>query len=163
MPLLPASAARRGFTMVELLVVIGIIAVLMGLLIPTVMIVKSQGLKTKTRSLLGQVSAAAEKFNTVNGLYPETDDTGQLLTMLTTVEREAFQDQSGTIKDAWKYALKYRSAKFYEFTASVTDPRRIDGAKPPKHDSFQVWSVGPNGREEVHGRSDYGDDLVGWK
>ncbi len=52
----------RGFTLVELLVVIGIIALLVGLLLPALAAVREQGKITQTRSLMKNLGDAVDSF-----------------------------------------------------------------------------------------------------
>ncbi len=42
----------------------------------------------------------------------------------------------------------------------------IDSDDPPGADSYQLWSTGPNGRDDVSGATDpknIADDIVLWK
>lgn len=61
---------QEGFTLVELLVVIGIIALLAGLLIPTVGYIKEQGYKARTAAQINNVRAATEAYYGTFHAYP---------------------------------------------------------------------------------------------
>jgi len=65
---------RRAFTLVELLVVIGIIAVLIGILIPVVSKMRIQGQITNTKQQLSRISQAItiyeHDFRGYPGLLP---------------------------------------------------------------------------------------------
>ena len=67
-PTMPAG--RRGFTLVELLVVITIIAVLMGLLLPAVQAAREGGRRTVCQNNLYQMAFAATRYNEQNGFIP---------------------------------------------------------------------------------------------
>ncbi len=68
----PARAARspRGFSLTELLVVIGIIALLAGVLLTAMSKVRSQALKTQTVATMVEFSKACEAFQLEHGFYP---------------------------------------------------------------------------------------------
>ena len=170
----------RGFTLVELLVVISIIAILMGLLIPAISLVKERAKQAKARTQLAQVQAALKIYKDVNGIYPEVDYSGPavsgvpmtatassnnkgLLFALKSVDRENFRDTE--LRDPYKNLVYYRPAKVFLFDA--TKPKgTIDSDDPPGADSYQLWSIGANGRDEITNATDpklIGDDLVTWK
>ena len=61
---------RRGFTLVELLVVIGIIALLVGLLLPALAAVREKGKITQTRSLMKNLGDAVDSFVLTHNRQP---------------------------------------------------------------------------------------------
>ena len=184
---------RTGFTLIELLVVIAIIATLMGLLIPSVMFVQARAKKAKTRTFLAQIEAALNSYKHVNGVFPEViggpaptpmsedplSNAGGLYTALETVDRENFR--AGNLKDPYGNLVAYRPANTYPFydpanpppspappapTPIPAYPEHIHGATPPGADSYQLWSLGSNGIDEVSSSTqngEYGDDIVTWK
>lgn len=61
---------KRGFTLVELLVVIGIIAVLIGILIPTVAAVRRAAYRADTQNLITQIGSAITRYYQDFNAYP---------------------------------------------------------------------------------------------
>jgi len=61
---------RRGFTLVEMLVVIAIIAVLVAILFPVFTIVRKKARKTQCISRLSQLAIALKSYKEDNGRYP---------------------------------------------------------------------------------------------
>jgi prepilin-type N-terminal cleavage/methylation domain-containing protein len=62
---------RSGFTLVELLLVVAIIAVLAGLLIPIIGYARKAARTSKCEAQLGGIKAALELYRNANGTYPE--------------------------------------------------------------------------------------------
>lgn len=61
---------HSGFTLVELLVVISIIAILIGITIPIVGKVRKSSQEAATRSLIGQIDAACQAYYGDFNAYP---------------------------------------------------------------------------------------------
>src|SRR3954462_2641419 len=70
---MPRKTASRGFTVIELLVVIGIIGVLLAILLPTLEKVRHRGYIDACASNLRQLGQAIAMYSNENhGNYPRT-------------------------------------------------------------------------------------------
>lgn len=71
---LPSAVPRRGFTLVEMLVVIGILVVLIGLLFPTISKIQSEAQSTNCMNNMRQIHGAIESYRQLhNSLLPNTE------------------------------------------------------------------------------------------
>ena len=70
------SHIRHGFTIVELLIVIVVIAILATITIVAYNGIQQRATTTKTKSMVKQAVTALEAYKVVNGHYPEVDDDG---------------------------------------------------------------------------------------
>jgi prepilin-type N-terminal cleavage/methylation domain-containing protein len=68
--------SRAGFTLVELLTVVAIIAILAAILVPTTSSARTAAKKAKTRAQFAQWGAAIESFRQEYGYYPTFETSG---------------------------------------------------------------------------------------
>jgi prepilin-type N-terminal cleavage/methylation domain-containing protein len=87
--ILHALRPRRAFTLVELLVVIGIIALIAGLLLPAVLRAYKAGNRTRMEADLHLIETALEAYKQDFGDYPRFDDDNGATSLNTQQDRGA--------------------------------------------------------------------------
>ena len=65
-----SSVRRNGFTLVELLTVIAIIAILMGILVPAVSAVRNAARQSQCKQNVRQLAMALQNYFSVKGRFP---------------------------------------------------------------------------------------------
>lgn len=68
--------AKRGFTLAELMVVIGVIALLAVIALPNLLEAQVRSKVSRTKADLKSVSVAVELYRTDNNVYPDADPVG---------------------------------------------------------------------------------------
>jgi prepilin-type N-terminal cleavage/methylation domain-containing protein len=74
----PKSAIRNGFTLVEMLTVIGIIVLLVSILLPVVSAVRTKGHVADTQALLARIATGIESYYADFKAYPGPLHNGQI-------------------------------------------------------------------------------------
>jgi general secretion pathway protein G len=133
----------RGFTLVELLVVLAILGLLAGLVGPQVMKFLG-GSKTKTAALqIHDLGATLDLYRLEIGNYPSTD---QGLEALVRQPGNApnwngpYLKKSDVPKDPWGNEYQYRA--------------------PGQNGAFDIWSLGADNREGGEGED---KDVTSWE
>src|SRR5438552_15394067 len=67
-----------GFTLIELVVVFGLILVLTGLVLSTVGYARKKGARARAETEIAAMSAALESYKADNAAYPSSSDTNDL-------------------------------------------------------------------------------------
>src|SRR6266496_209271 len=75
---LGARRSERGynaFTLIELIVVVGVIIILTGLVLSTVGYARKKGARARAETEIAAMSAACENYKADNGIYPRSSTT----------------------------------------------------------------------------------------
>jgi|SRR5262245_1944023 len=108
---------RSGFTLMELLVVIGIIAILIGLVIPAVQKVREAANRAKCQNNMKQIGLAVHSHHDTWGKFPKgsRNDRPELLTAPRTtymIELYPYLDQENTYR-RWDPKVKIGTLDAY--------------------------------------------------
>jgi prepilin-type N-terminal cleavage/methylation domain-containing protein len=180
----------RGFTLMELLIVISIIAILAGMTTVGLGLAAKVKAKTKTQSLMANLQADLTAYRTVNGVYPEEDLTATGWTTWESIFKtgSTYVLADDLAKDptdaAWHRSATnlliqlrtlggndYKSlddawGKVLRYRPSKYYPFQanavaaVDGDHPPARDTYQLWSAGPDGIDQCGDPTK--DDLTAW-
>lgn len=107
---------EKGFTLIELMVVIVILGILAGMIVPKIMDRPEEARRTKAQIDIGVISQALKMYKLDNGRYPTTDQGLQALIeppssgQLAKKWREGgYLDKNTTPKDPWENDYIYIS------------------------------------------------------
>ena len=142
----PARVARRGFTLVEIMVVVVIIGLLAALVGPRLIGQSDAAKRTAARTQIKQFEQSLELFHLNNGFFPTTDQGLQALIEKPTMQPEPKNYQKGG----------YLNAK-----ALPKDPWGNDYVYlcPGKDGDYDIVSYGADGRE---GGEETNKDITNW-
>ena len=130
------SSFRRAFTLIELVLVVGIITVLGALVLSTVGYARKKGARARAETEMAAISAACENYKADNGVYPRDNPTPG---HTDTLDAQQNGDPTQSI---------YEDASLYLFTQlSGLNPNRtpITGARNYFSFKPQMLSIDTNG------------------
>lgn len=141
------NANNRGFTLIELMVVIVILGILVGLIVPRIMGRPEEAKRLKAKMQIESFETALKLFNLDNGFYPDTEQGLQAL-----IE----EPDSGRIPKNWK------SGGYFEKGKIPKDPWRNEFVylSPGVHGDLDISSYGADG---VPGGEDKNSDINNWE
>jgi general secretion pathway protein G len=133
------TTAERGFTLVELLLVLVILALIAGLVLPGI-IGKAEGAKAKAAaSQVSRLSMAVESYYLDTGVTPES-------------LQQLVEDSGGS--SGWNGP--------YVKTSSLKDPwgREYEYNYPGEHGDFDIFTLGADGQPGGEGKN---ADINSWE
>jgi general secretion pathway protein G len=150
-PVAPARPAR-GFTLLELLVVIGLIAVLTGLVFGMGRRVSDTGKAARARAELAALMAALDAYRQIHGDYPRTDEPARLLQALIGKRGPDHQPLVGrALLEVARFRTAANADPFADETAVLLDPWErpygyaYKSLQPWTNPACVLWSAGPDG------------------
>ncbi|MGA8179242.1 MAG: type II secretion system major pseudopilin GspG [Desulfobacterales bacterium] len=137
----------RGFTLIELMVVIVILGILAGLIIPRIMGRPEEAKELKAKMQIESIETALKLYKLDNGEYPDTEQGLQAL-----VEKP----DTGTLPKKW------RTGGYLEKGKVPKDPWGNDFIylSPGAHGEYDLISYGADG---VQGGEDKNKDINSWE
>jgi len=155
---LPLSAGCRrlsaGFTLLELLVVLGVIALLSGIVLGVGRHAAESGKTARARAELAALSAALESYKLAWGDYPRTNLPDRLLQAL--IGRRGPDDQAANgpcLIEPARFSTAASHDPFSDPAAVLLDPWEqpyryaFKSPTPWSNPSFVLWSAGPDGKD----------------
>ena len=136
----------RGFTLIELMVVIVILGILAGLIIPRIMGRPEEARRMKARIQIESIETALKLYKLDNGVYPSTEQGLEALIEAPTV---------GQLPKAW------RERGYLEKGKVPNDPWGNDYVyiSPGLHHDFDLMSYGTDGQLGGEGND---ADICNW-
>ena len=137
---------QRGFTLIELMVVVVILGILAGLIVPRIMDRPEQAKRTKARIQIESISTALKLYQLDNGFYPSTEQGLEAL-----VEKP----DTGRTPNHW------RQKGYLEKGRVPLDPweNPFIFISPGENGDFDIISYGPDG---VAGGEGNNRDIQSW-
>jgi len=152
-----ARQNKRGFTLIEMLLVIVIIAILVALLFPAIKqaLIKAETAKAKTTVL--SIATAFKAFNSQYGYWPKgascspqpmtttiLNDTDNPLGITFLDYSQKDINSSLQILDPWKQPYQFSCDMNYNNNSAITNCAGTGGSGTIKG-GVAVWSIGPDG------------------
>ena len=152
------NQSKKAFTIVELLTVMGVIALLIGLLVPALNIVRRIAKDTKQRAQFHSIEVALEIFKNDEGEYPASDfiESG---TVVTGAQHLA---ESLVGRDLQGFDPRSKGHPALDEIATVdayatTDPEKTESLNRRKGPYLKLENVGAFSIKQLYTNSNYGN------
>jgi len=115
---------RKAFTLIELLIVMAVIAILIGIAIPSFRGMQEEAKKAKAGGDLRVLKLAVEAYNANNGVYPALLASVEGSSVVQTLPKDPFTDSSNyrySLSSNGRYYIIYSVGPNNTTTASISD------------------------------------------
>lgn len=137
-----AKHARKGFTLLEIVIALALLAIVIGTVVTNVEGIFSSGQESVARMFVDEtVKVPLMQYRINMGSYPTTEESLQVLLIAPEQGRERWKGPyvDKVPEDPWKSPYKYR----------------FPGVKNPN--GYDVWSMGPDKQDGT------ADDIGNWQ
>ncbi len=138
----------RGFSLIELMIVVVILGLLAGLLVPRIMDRPEEAKVTKARMDMRTIESALRFYRLDNGFYPTTEQGLEALIR---------KPETSPLPESW------RSGGYLETTSIPRDPWNnpyIYRSPGDQGRDFEIISLGADGKE---GGTGFNQDIKNWE
>jgi general secretion pathway protein G len=142
-------ARRSAFTLLEILIVVGILALLAAFVVPSLIRSGDEAKKELARAAVGRngrIADALKKYKLYSGTYPETDDGLEAL----------YKRPSHIDEDSEKWRGPYLEGNPEELLDPWQNQFVYECPGKFNEDSYDLSSPGPDGKEDTE------DDIKNW-
>jgi general secretion pathway protein G len=129
-----ARDAQRGFTLIEMMIVVAIIAILVSILVPNFVRARAQAQTAACEANLKEIATALELYETDNEHYPSSGTVDSSNTSLSPYLKQVPVDPAAG------------PSVYYSFTVSNADTSNADYSIvcPGTHDAGTLQNITPN-------------------
>jgi general secretion pathway protein G len=161
---LTTTAARRGFTLTELLIVMAILVLLVSLIGPRLLGSKQKADVNAVKTQIGMFQAALERYAVDMNRFPSTEE--GLAALVSKPGSAGSSESAGEGSEATESGSSGAAGDTWDgpYLKTETLPKDPWGNNyayefPPTHNKINlpdIWSWGPDGQENTD------DDIVSW-
>ena len=125
------NSSLRGFTLIEMLTVMAVIAVLAGLILSVNGFAQRKAATAKAEGEIAAISAACETFKLETGEFPQSEDTDEL-------DPRAHEEPVGKDKDVYRKAC----IDLYKDLSGDQEPQGdVDGKPEPGNKTYYTFET----------------------